>query len=236
MEENIIGFKNNVKIIKEKIENKRRNKENLDFVKEAIENLMNKLNVEIACITGSFTHEFSFDKDIDLMFVSENDKLWINLFKCFVITRAWKIKGLKLNFCVTYAVTRNKFINEIIGIRDPLVMHDLLKALPIKGKDKYYGLLILSPKIKEIFEPNFNIKNKTIFNEEKSNPFFITFNIIFYIILFIYLNIKKMISNLHLIKNKSYINVFTLKIGISHYMINSLKYEILKRKFKEIFI
>lgn len=56
MEENIIGFKNNVKIIKEKIENKRRNKENLDFVKEAIENLMNKLNVEIACITGSFTH------------------------------------------------------------------------------------------------------------------------------------------------------------------------------------
>lgn len=233
LEENRVTYKNRKEIIRETLEREKFAKMYFEQIKKITKKLASILGVDIACISGSFSYNPNVEDDIDLLFIVDKHKLWICLFKAFIILRVWKIKGLNYNFCITYALSQDEFLKQLQEINDPLSLFDLVKAIPVVGNEKYNSFLSLSSNIYKYF--NYSYKEKIIVNENKHKFKNITLNLIIYLLLFLYLNTKKLVSNLIIYKKEKYYQAFELETKITSYMVKSVKYEIYKRKFSKIF-
>ncbi len=206
----------------------------INKIKNFLLQLFNSPNIEIVCITGSLSYNFSsFKDDIDLLIITKPYKLWRTLLKLFILIRAWKIKGFKLNLCINYATNIGEFVSIIQNEEDLLILFDLLKAIPIKGYYEYYLILNSSNAIKKWFKFDFD-KHSFFISNFYYNYNDIIIETLVFILLMMYLRIKKIIQNLFLIKQKKFINTFNIIIRLHNYHIESIRYNIIRKIFNSI--
>jgi hypothetical protein len=97
-------------------------------------------------VTGSVAYGSAGKRDdIDLFIITKRNRLWLSIFFALVLVRVFKTLRLQpahlLPFCMSYVHDEHGFRNEARRSVNPLFARELLKAVPLVGKDHYRRLL-----------------------------------------------------------------------------------------------
>ncbi len=123
-------------------------------------------------VTGSVAYGSAGKRDdIDLFIITKINRLWISCFLALVFVRVFKFLRLQpvmlLPFCMSYVHDESGFRNEARKNVNPLFARELLKAIPLAGKEHYRKILEENEWVRAMHSSQYNAKVESLPDYER---------------------------------------------------------------------
>lgn len=123
--------------------------------------------INTIAVTGSVAYGSAGQRDdIDFFIVTKINRLWISCLLALVFIRVLKILRLQpsmlLSFCMSYVHDEDGFRKEASRNPNPLFARELLKAIPLAGKENYRKMLEENEWVKEMHSAQYVAKVQSL--------------------------------------------------------------------------
>ncbi len=113
-------------------------------------------HLKLIGVCGSIAYNSAVKSDdIDIFLVSKKKRLWVSIFKIFILARAFSLKafieGKKVTICLSYAITEEQFEKEMKTRRNSLFAREFLSIHVLAGLTYYKKTLEKNTWIKNMF-------------------------------------------------------------------------------------
>ncbi|MEM4310836.1 MAG: hypothetical protein QXX95_00395 [Nitrososphaerales archaeon] len=206
------------------------------FAKELIKR---DSNLKFLALCGSTAYRSaSKDDDIDIFLITDKGRLWLSLFKAFLLARVFelkaKVRGFKLSFCFSYVMDEREIKREFASRNSFFFARDALTLDILYGYDYYEKLILknratltllkrIKPKVHEI---NLKVKRKL-----KVNIFWDFFDLIIFAYLGSYVRFKAYLKNLRIKKKNYTLKSFQISTKEHKLLLESEKYNLLTKYY-----
>ena len=205
----------------------------------------NNSNVRLVAVCGSVAYgSAKASDDIDLFIMARKNRLWIVFFKALLLARVYRLKaslvGQNTNFCLSYMQDESEFEKESQR-KTALFARELLSIIVFCGKE-FYRTLLVKTKWIEGFFPRLTAlrleqkeQNDVCFSRQESLPLlYDVVNLLIYVILGKYLQLKAFMRNLGFKKLKRNKDIFEAKITKGSCVYNSFRYKELEKMYQGV--
>ncbi len=206
----------------------------------------NNSDVRLVAVCGSVAYgSAKASDDIDLFIVAAKNRLWLVFFKALLLARVYNFKasfaGQNTNFCLSYMQDESEFEKESER-KTALLARELLSTVILFGKEFYQTLLFKANWIKDFFPILTALKLSgkgsrdacLSHREEELSLLYDVLNMMIYVLLGKYLQLKASMRNMSYRKHKRNEDIFEAKITKGSCLYNSVRYQELEKMYSEL--
>ncbi len=178
--------------------------------------------VSFAGIAGSVSYDPRREDDIDIFMIANQDCLWVVLLYALIVRRIRGFKEICLSLCMDRSFAQGMFSESL----DRLTARDALRVIPVLGLQYYRDLLQLSPMTRQ----NNVVSPGAATESARSSASMKILNFIAYLFVGTYQQAKTRMANHELKASGRSHECFEARMGLHHFLLDSLKYQIIRKE------